>query len=53
MDEIDAEDIDDDGEDIDYGWTFVGTCTCQHDKYQHGFGWCDFDGCKCQAGWEE
>jgi len=48
MDENDAEEIDDIED-----WTFVGTCTCEHDKYQHGFGWCDFDGCKCQAGWKD
>lgn len=33
--------------------SFVGSCTCTHEKEQHGWGSCDVEGCECEAGWEE
>ena len=32
---------------------FGGTCTCQHDHEDHGWGHCSVEGCDCEAGWEE
>lgn len=32
---------------------FVGPCTCDHTPEEHGWGSCDFEGCLCEAGWEE
>lgn len=33
--------------------SFVGPCTCDHEAEEHGWGGCGFDGCECEAGWEE
>lgn len=33
--------------------SFVGPCTCLHEREQHGWGMCDVEGCDCEAGWEE
>lgn len=30
-----------------------GDCSCEHEPEEHGWGSCDQDGCKCEAGWEE
>lgn len=32
---------------------FVGTCTCEHDPAEHGWGECGVGDCECAAGWEE
>lgn len=38
---------------------FSGTCTCEHEGYEHGWGECDviddetITKCPCEAGWEE
>jgi hypothetical protein len=44
-------------DDDDLGWeeiqTFSGSCTCDHDRDEHGWGHCDVEGCDCEAGWED
>lgn len=32
---------------------FEGPCTCDHQIAEHGWGWCDVEGCDCKAGWCE
>jgi hypothetical protein len=29
---------------------FIGPCTCDHDREEHGWGSCDVDDCDCKAG---
>lgn len=42
----------------DYGYDeeqiyFDGTCTCEHETGEHGWGHCDQPDCPCEAGWCE
>lgn len=32
---------------------FVGPCTCDHEKEDHGWGSCGQGDCECESGWEE
>ncbi len=45
----------DEGDEADYEEHsyFMGLCTCDHTEEQHSWGDCDYEGCECQAGWEE
>jgi len=45
--------VDEDEEFPDYEPYFTGTCTCDHTPNEHGWGGCNVDDCKCEAGWEE
>jgi hypothetical protein len=40
-------------EPFEYQQYFVGECTCDHDRDEHGWGSCGIDDCPCEAGWEE
>ena len=42
-----------DYEDYEESASFVGPCTCKHEKEEHGWGHCYVEGCDCEAGWEE
>ena len=43
-----------DNDEYGEGYTaFAGPCTCSHTEEQHGWGDCDYEGCDCEAGWEE
>lgn len=53
-----------DDDDIEYGAYFEGSCTCEHEPEDHGWGECgvesecscgdgNVDMCMCEAGWVE
>ena len=44
---------DDQEEWVEVWVAFVGLCTCDHERDEHGWGSCDVEGCDCEAGWEE
>lgn len=37
----------------DYPTEFIGPCTCEHPRDDHGWLECDVDDCECEAHWEE
>jgi hypothetical protein len=45
--------VEDDDEGFEYSVSWGGTCVCDHEADEHGWGSCDVDGCPCEAGWEE
>jgi hypothetical protein len=44
---------DDDEPEFEYSAIFAGSCTCDHEREEHGWGSCNVEDCECEAGWEE
>lgn len=47
--------VDDDDYNYEYEGelSFCGPCTCEHELEEHGYIFCNVEGCKCEAHWEE